>query len=176
LHAGQPPLPPAADDPALQAWIDRLYAEHGPALLRYLRRLAGADGDPADLLHETFLRVCARPPGEPIDNERAWLFRIATNVAHNGRRDAQRLRARDQAAAGALPVSGDVVHQLEVRERVAQALAVIDDERGRLALLLFAEGFTYREIADILELAPGHVGVLIQRARDQVRRRIDPAR
>jgi DNA-directed RNA polymerase specialized sigma24 family protein len=59
---------------------------------------------------------------------------------------------------------------------VAQALAVIDDERGRLALLLFAEGFTYREIADILELAPGHVGVLIQRARDQFRRRIDPAR
>jgi RNA polymerase sigma-70 factor, ECF subfamily len=149
--------------------VDRLYAEYGPPLLRYLRRLAGPDEDPQDALHETFLRLWRQPNPDTIDNIRAWLFRVATNVAHNRRRDVRRSREREQVAFGEAAVAGDAHEQLEIRQRVSRALASVDD-RARRVLLLYAEGFTYREIAGILDLQPGHVGVLMQRARDQFRR------
>ncbi|BCS30982.1 DNA-directed RNA polymerase sigma-70 factor [Luteitalea sp. TBR-22] len=171
MHAGQSPPHRDAADEAKRTLFDRLYQEHGPSLFRYLRRLAGADDDPADLLHETFLRLWTQPAPEAIANLRAWLFRVATNVAHNRRRDMQRSRHREQAVVAPDAALEDPVARLDAQAQVQRALASIDDVRARRALLLFAEGFTYREIAGILDLAPGHVGVLIQRGRDQFRPR-----
>jgi RNA polymerase sigma factor (sigma-70 family) len=166
---------PGSQDAGRRALIERLYAEHGPALLRYLRRLVGSDGDPADLLHETFLRLWSQPDLASIENVRAWLFRVAGNVARNVHRGADRSRSREQAVGVLSPPVSAVDEQVAVAQRVGRALAAVD-ERARRALLLFAEGCSYREIADILDLEPGHVGVLLQRARDQFRRGSDDSR
>lgn len=154
--------------------FEELYAQHAPGLLRYLRRLTGSMVDARDLLQETFLRLWIQPDPAAIGNVRAWLWRVATNLAQNQRRDERRLRQREQASAeSAAPVSS--AHQrLEAHWRVERALGAID-ARGRRVLLLFAEGFTYREIASITGIEPGYVGVLMQRARGEFRRHFEPS-
>lgn len=148
--------------------LERVYAQHGPELLRYLRRLTGSVSDGSDLLQETFLRLWRQRDDEPITNVRAWLFRVATNLAQNHRRDTERQRTREREASTLRPTWISLEHALDAKTRVDAALSTID-ERGRRVLLLFAEGFTYREISSITGIDAGYVGVLMQRARQQFR-------
>ncbi len=88
---------PAAGDPAADPF-ESILAAHGAELFRYLRRLSPSAEDAADLHQETFLRAFrAYPRLEPGANVRAWLYRIAGNLA----RDAHRRRVVRSAATGA---------------------------------------------------------------------------
>jgi RNA polymerase sigma factor (sigma-70 family) len=72
-----------------------LLAKHGLELARHVRRLVRDDDIAADLLQDTFLRAHgALSRLRPGSNERAWLYRIATNAALNH----LRARAREAAA------------------------------------------------------------------------------
>lgn len=104
-------------------------------------------------------------------NVRAWLFRVATNLAQNLHRGESRARRREEAAAPPLP-PGVTPEQLELQWQVHEALGAIDP-RSRRVLLLFAEGFSYREIASITGVEPGYVGVLMHRARLEFRKHFE---
>ena len=75
--------------------LSLLLAKHGLELARHLRRLVRDDDVAADLLQDTFLRAHgALSRLRPGSNERAWLYRIATNAALNH----LRARAREATA------------------------------------------------------------------------------
>ena len=75
--------------------LSLLLAKHGLELARHLRRLVRDDDVATDLLQDTFLRAHgALSRLRPGSNERAWLYRIATNAALNH----VRARARETAA------------------------------------------------------------------------------
>lgn len=68
-------------DPAVL--VEGLFRRHGDDLLAYLRHLSGNDDDASDLRQDVFaavLRASRRGLAEPRD-ERAWLFRVARNLA-----------------------------------------------------------------------------------------------
>ena len=152
--------------------VHDLFAQHSPELLRDLRRLTGSLDEAGDLLQETFVRLLGQADADGIQNVRAWLFRVATNLAQNHRRDEQRLRERERASLDVAGPRSSFQDDVDARRRVEKALAVLDD-RSCQVLLLFAEGFTYREIACITGIEPGYVGVLMQRARAAFRRQLE---
>lgn len=74
--------------------LSLLLAKYGLELARHLRRLVRDDDVAADLLQDTFLLAHgALARLTPESNERAWLYRIATNAALN------HLRSRSREAA-----------------------------------------------------------------------------
>jgi RNA polymerase sigma-70 factor, ECF subfamily len=101
------------------------------------------------------------------DNMRAWLFRVATNLARDRQKSQIRSRVRELAHSSAVPV--DFRAHVEQRQHVSRTLARLTP-RMRQVLLLHAEGFTYREIAEIAGIETGYVGVLLQRARAEFRK------
>jgi RNA polymerase sigma-70 factor (ECF subfamily) len=77
--------------------IALLLAKHGEELARHIRRIVCDDDTAQDLLQETMVRAWkALGRLAPGSNERAWLYRIATNASLNH----QRSRARERAALG----------------------------------------------------------------------------
>jgi RNA polymerase sigma factor (sigma-70 family) len=75
--------------------LELLLAKHGLELARHLRRLVRDDDVAADLLQDTLLQAHgALARLKPGSNERAWLYRIATNAALNHLRS----RAREAKA------------------------------------------------------------------------------
>lgn len=58
----------AGDEP-----LDRLVAEHGPAVARYVRRRVRSDGAD-DVISEVLIVAWRRGEEVPVGQERAWLY------------------------------------------------------------------------------------------------------
>jgi RNA polymerase sigma-70 factor, ECF subfamily len=146
---------------------ERLFTDHAPALYRYLVRLTGDADLAADAVQSTFVRVIERPPAGEL--ERAWLFKVATNVVleelRSHSRRARILRNNESRAPIADPPASPLeqVESRERHERARSALATLS-EKERSAVLMREEGFSHREIAEAVGTTTGSVGTLIARA------------
>ncbi len=139
--------------------IALLLAKHGLELARHLRRLVRDDDVAADLLQDTFLRAHgALARLRPGSNERAWLYRIATNAALNH----LRARSREAAALGRFAqdradgwpawmehdTPGGATTEADPRRSAVWARVAELPERQRIAFTLRAsDGCEYDEIA-----------------------------
>ena len=140
-----------------------LFDSLAPALLRYVRRLSGSATDAEEIVQDTFLKLHVQlEGGVEFANVKAWLFRVATHAARDLERE-RRVRAREEAQKKPENIV-DFEGRLERQQITRKTLRRLP-RRMRQVLLLWAEGFTYREIADVTGIEPGYVGVLLQRAR-----------
>jgi RNA polymerase sigma-70 factor (ECF subfamily) len=148
--------------------FDGLFRAHFPRLFRYLDRLSG-DADAArDLAQETFVRLLRR--GAPPDRPEAWLITVATNLWRNARATRNRRTAildrsltEESLIDPATPLS-DQVETGETGEKVRAAMRRLA-EREQQLLLLMAEGYHYREIAEVTGIQEASVGTLLARAK-----------
>jgi RNA polymerase sigma-70 factor (ECF subfamily) len=147
--------------------VERLFRTYNTPLVRYLTRRLGDRDWAEEVAQETFLRALRQ---DRIDNERAWLFAVATNLVRDeARKDARRRRhlallaehERAEEAVEPEPTSLERAQDAAMARRAVDALA----ERDRLALLMREEGLSYEEIAVALDLSPGSVGTTLSRAR-----------
>jgi RNA polymerase sigma-70 factor (ECF subfamily) len=156
---------------------------HMRSLYSTALRLSGNPADAEDLVQETYLRAY-RSYGtfSAGTNLRAWLFRILTN-AHINRYRARSRRPEETEL--------DDVEDLYLYRRIAhvrglgrsaedellelftetEVLAAVDalPEGYRLAVLLAdVEGFSYKEIAEILDIPIGTVMSRLHRGRKRL--------
>ena len=158
------------------AWAD-IYREHAPAVFRFCRRAMPSREDAEDATSEVFIKV--RGKLEQYDASRpfnAWLYRVAANHCWDMLR---RRRVRQDLETGdveSMPLEHPDPGQLEQllvqksREEVRKALDVLPD-RTRMALTLrYFSDMSYDEIAETLGVRRAFVGVLLLRARHQLRK------
>jgi len=147
--------------------VERLFRTYNAPLVRYLTRRLGDRDWAEEVAQETFLRALRQ---DRIDNERAWLFAVATNLVRAEARKAARRRRhlallaereRAEGPAEQEPTSLERAQDAAMARRAVDALV----ERDRLALLMREEGLSYEEIAVALDLSPGSVGTTLSRAR-----------
>lgn len=152
-----------------------LYTELYPALCRYLYRFTGDADAAADVAQEAFVRLLER---SPRDQPRAWLYRVATNLAVETARTRGRRWRILQGAVGRAP-HGDPAATPEAlyegkarRDQVREALLALS-EKERMALLMREEGFAQREIAEAVGTTTKSVGTLVARALEKLAARLD---
>ena len=153
------------DEDAFRAFYDRT----ARALWNYLARITGDRQAADDLLQETyyrFLRTHGAWEGE--SHRRAYLFRIATNLVHDGRRRARR------APLVALPepeLVADIASGSNVAECAAQrtdlrrAMDRLRPRERALLWLAYGQGHAHAEIAATLGVKTASVKLLLFRAR-----------
>jgi RNA polymerase sigma-70 factor (ECF subfamily) len=139
---------------------DALYREHGPALLRYLRRLTKGPEVAEELMQEVFARAirATRTPGSSLDIRR-WLYRIATNAAIDHLRRERRWQFLPFSGREAAPLPSDDV------ELVRRSLRAITPEQATALVLRLHEGFTPGEIASMLGIGESAVKSRLVRGR-----------
>jgi RNA polymerase sigma-70 factor (ECF subfamily) len=160
------------EDEAL-AFADALY---GTAL-----RMTRNPSDAEDLVQETYLRAFrAWDRFEPGTNLKAWLFKIMTNLFISSyrqrRRDPVTVSTDDTEEFDLYhnliahdPVMGksaeSIVLEGLVDDDVKQALSDLPENFRMAVLLADVEGFSYREIADMLGIPIGTVMSRLHRGR-----------
>lgn len=155
--------------------FEALFQQHWTRLCELLYALVGEWAEAEDLALETFWQLYRRPPAQ-AGNLGGWLYRVGTNLGYNALRARQR-RQRYEAQSTEWSTGSDstidpsqVIEQSQECQKVRQALASLSPRQAQL-LLLRHSGFSYTEIAQALELAPGSVGTLLARAERQFQER-----
>ncbi len=157
-------------------------------------RICGHAEDARDLTQEAFVKAY-----ESIGSFRrqsgfyTWLFRIAVNVALSHRRSAKRRPtqsldapadprlAGSQAATLAARMKEKTAHnpadgasESEIHGHVVAALHKLEEDFRAVIVLRDIEGFDYRQIGEILGVAPGTVKSRLHRGRMALRELLKP--
>lgn len=157
------------------AWGE-VYRRYAPAMFRFCRRLLPAREDAEDATTEIFMKV--RQKLGSYDSSRpfaAWLYKVASNHCWDTLRRRHIRQDLETGDVDDLPLEHPDPNQLQRLEaehtskQVRDALGKLPD-RARAALVLryFAD-MSYEEIADTLGVRRQFVGVLLLRARHQLR-------
>jgi RNA polymerase sigma-70 factor, ECF subfamily len=161
--------------------------QYAPQLYSAAMRMTRNNADAEDLVQETYLRAYRSfATFEEGTNLRAWLFRILTNTFINSYRAKQRrpqetdlaetedlylyknVRTIDPGSRSA----EDTMFDLFTDDEVKAALESLPDNFRMPVLLADVEGFSYKEISDILEIPIGTVMSRLHRGRKAMQKEL----
>ncbi len=166
-------------DPAIRGRFERDVLPLLPGLYSAALRMTRDPSDAEDLVQETYLRAYRGFAGfEEGTNLKAWMYRILTNTFINAYRKKQRepvtvqdddiadwyLFDRIGAAGVEASAESEVLEKLP-DEDVQRALEALPEGFRMAVLLADVEGFSYKEIAEILEIPIGTVMSRLHRGR-----------
>jgi RNA polymerase sigma-70 factor (ECF subfamily) len=177
----------AGDD----ASFELLLRKYRSPLVSYLARMMGDSAAAEDLAQEVFLRVYrARSQYAPSAKFTTWIFRIATNLALNARRDGRYRQLEVSIQEGNYPGGDGETRLLEIpdsRPGAEQRLMVRDrnalirravqelPEKQRAAVLLHKyEEMDYDQIAAVLGCSESALKSLLFRAYETLRVKLAP--
>jgi len=147
-----------------------LYRRYGPTIYWRCLRLLGNTAAAEDATQETFVRVHRHLAKDPGDDEAiAWIFRIATNLCLNERRDA----FRRPVLLEELPVlgTGPLRDELYADRDLARHVIAHADERNRaIAWHYHVDGMEQEEIARLLGISRRTVSARLQSFADDARK------
>ncbi len=164
-----------------RAEFEALYAAHSREVwaLAYARWM---DADSAqDIMQEAFLRFWKqRDANEAILNPRAWLLRVARNLAEDHAKSSfRRHGTQPSEVLGGLPTRDDPpLAKMERDEAFARIRGILDDMATtdrEILTLRYAFDYGTTAIAELLGVAPSAVHMRLSRARQRLAERLSAA-
>ena len=160
-------------------FMDQLYS--------HALRLTKNSSDAEDLVQETYLKgYRAFSSFEEGTNLRAWLFRILTNSFINNYRKKQRgfdeedlddledMYLHRRLGSTQIPSLGmsaeDMLFERLTEEEIKDAVEGLPTQYREVVLLADVQGFSYKEIADILDIPDGTVMSRLHRGRAKLQK------
>lgn len=164
------------EDTSLRRLVLQYYDQEHAAMSRYLSFL-GVDAETGqEIVQESFLKLHEHllASGDR-SNLRAWLYRVAHNLARNAQ-TAFRTRKTDslprasvagELAANSVSAEAEVLAAERIR-RVREAMDQLSAAQ-RECLVLRTQGLKYREIADVLNISISSVAENVRRGLEKLK-------
>ena len=161
------------------AWGE-LYREYAPAIFRFCRRALPTREDAEDATMEIFMKL--KDKLSQYDTTRsfpAWLYRVAANHCWDTLRRRKIRQDKETEDVETMPLEHPEPSQLEklIEQRSSEEVRKALDKmsaRARMALVMrYYSDMSYDEIADALGVRRAFVGVVLLRARHELRQALE---
>ncbi len=153
------------------ASFDSLVERHSREIFNYLWRMLRDPQDAEDCLQETFLRAFGEFARLRVDsNPRAWLYKIATNVALTHRKKRSAWETRHQALIGDILAAQESVEDADLFRAVFAAVEALPPKQRAALLLRNFQGLEYLEIAAALEISADSARANVYQALRKLRK------
>ena len=158
-----------------EAW-GRLYHDYAPAIFRFCRRALPTREDAEDATMEIFMKL--RDKLSQYDQTRsftAWLYKVAANHCWDILRRRKIRQDKETDDLESVPLEHPDPSQLDklIEERTSEEVRKALDKlgsRARMALVMrYYSDMSYDEIAEALGVRRAFVGVVLLRARHELR-------
>jgi RNA polymerase sigma-70 factor (ECF subfamily) len=150
------------DEDAFRAFYERT----ARPLWAYLARITGDRQAADDLLQETYFRFLrARIAHGDDAHRRSYLFRVATNLAHDRYRRRATAPVVEHAELDTRPARTGTAAAADHRLDLSRAFRRLKRRERELLWLAYAEGSSHEEIGAVLGLRTGSIKMLLSRAR-----------
>ena len=162
-----------------EAW-GALYREFAPAIFRFCRRALPTREDAEDATMEVFTKLRDKlSQYDPSRSFTAWLYKVAANHCWDTLRRRKVRQDKETEDVENVPLEHPDANQLEklierrTSEEVRKALDKLGS-RARMALVMrYYSDMSYDEIADALGVRRAFVGVVLLRARHELRQTLE---
>lgn len=160
--------------------VTQLFEELRDSVYRYLIVVVGSPAEAEEISQEAFLEFFRYlQNGQTIHNVRAWIFRVAHNLAINQLKSRKYVLTMDSAFWDELcklhpdphPTPEQTVLHQENFRRLHAAMGQLSPQQ-RECLVLRAEGFRYRQISEILGISDSNVAKSLHRGIKRMMREI----
>lgn len=156
--------------PAPTAAFDAFVREHERAILNYLWRVTGDEQTAYDLTQEVFMRAWRRfDRVGGYEKPRAWLFRVATNLALTSLARRRPLTSDIDLTPDSGPDVSDPARRLAERDLVRATLQRLNPRRRAALCLREVYGLSCAEVARALGISEPAARMALSRAREQFR-------
>jgi RNA polymerase sigma-70 factor, ECF subfamily len=143
--------------------LAEVYRRHGGAVFALARRVLRDPGLAEEITQEVFTRLWSAP--ERFDAERgslrSWLLaQVHSRAIDRIRADSARKAREERDARRTVEAGYDVEHEawdLVVADRVRDVMADLPEGERRAVELAYFEGYTYREVARLLDTPEGTI-------------------
>lgn len=143
-------------------WIE----EYTPLLFKVVRAYASTPDDQDDLFQEISIQVWRSIPNfKEKSKASTWLYRISLNVALNWKRKHKKYEDGKQSFENVRHILHQPVEAVDDRlDWLYQEIAKLD-KVDRSVTLLMLDGFSYKEMSEILGISESNIGVKIHRIK-----------
>jgi RNA polymerase sigma-70 factor (ECF subfamily) len=156
--------------------VQQLVEEHYGALYRYAFRLCGSSADADDLTQDAFLQAQAKLHQlRDWERAKAWLFSILRNAYLHRIRASKQQNCVSLEGVGEIPDrSPEPVPPVDP-DKLQESLNELPEAFRTPIILYYFDSFTYRDIAEQMDLPLGTVMSRLARAKAYLRARLLPA-
>jgi RNA polymerase sigma-70 factor (ECF subfamily) len=161
----------AGESAAAESRMDReafagFYERTARPLWAYLRRVSGDPALADDLVQESFVRMlCMTSPMEGEVHARRYLFRIATNLLRDYWRRPKASSIDDLPEGAFANADGE---GMDAHMMLKPRLLRLRPRERQLLWLAHAEGYSHKEIAEIMGLRSPSIRLMLFRARHRL--------
>jgi len=165
----------------LQLAYTALANRYWEKLLRYVRRILPNTNEAEDIVQEALLKAYTHL--KSFNTERRfspWVYRITHNtiVDHAKTLGRRPLPFFDPEVLFPHPIAKErpdtEAESASIRQLLERHIAALDQKYREPLVLRYLEDLSYRDIADVLRLPVGTVGIRIKRGLHQLRQHLPP--
>ncbi len=150
--------------------FEKLYAENYTKLFRVAKKMMGSQDGVQDIVQDVFIELYGRlEKGNTLICPQSWLYRVTCNKCIDHLRRQKRFRRMDKADEQF--IESGTENKEDLKEAMCLALDTLSPKQKMIAIL-YSEGLTYKEMADVIGLRCTSVGKMLSRTLLKIEKEI----
>lgn len=142
--------------------------KHAGNLYGFVFKYLQNEEDSKDIVQDVFEKLWKNRRKVELYSAKAWMFRTGYNALIN----FSKKKSRTNYVSDNLPERGKIDNTYETKEIVEKVLSYLPPIQKSIVLLRDLEGYSYKEIGEILEIPHSQVKVYLFRARKKMQKQL----